>query len=264
MLNFPGPWTHTTMWEIPALAIVSELRARAVLKDMDQFALDVLYARAKAKLWDKVERLKALPGLRIADFGTRRRHSFLWQSWCVAAIKEGLGASFTGTSNVLLAMNNDLEAVGTNAHELPMVLAALARTDAEVARVPLQVLQEWQRIYRGNLLIVLPDTFGTASFLQHAPEWVADWTGFRPDSRPPIEGGEEIIDWWSAQGRDPREKLLIFSDAARRRHDRLHLQALRRPRAPQLRLGHQSHQRFRRLQPGARDCSSARSRSSAR
>jgi nicotinate phosphoribosyltransferase len=212
VLNFPGPWTQTTMWEIPALAIVSELRARAVLKDMDQFALDVLYARAKAKLWDKVERLKALPGLRIADFGTRRRHSFLWQSWCVAAIKEGLGASFTGTSNVLLAMNNDLEAVGTNAHELPMALAALARTDAEVAEAPYKVLQEWQRIYRGNLLVVLPDTFGTASFLERAPQWVADWTGFRPDSRPPIEGGEEIIDWWRTQGRDPREKLLIFSD----------------------------------------------------
>ena len=41
---------------------------------------------------------------------------------------------------------------------------------------------------------------------------MADWTGFRPDSRPPIEGGEEIIDWWKSQGRDPREKLLIFSD----------------------------------------------------
>ena len=109
-------------------------------------------------------------------------------------------------------MNNDLEAVGTNAHELPMALAALARTDAEVAESPYKVLQEWQRIYRGNLLIVLPDTFGTASFLERAPEWVADWTGFRPDSRPPIEGGEEIIDWWRTQGRDPREKLLIFSD----------------------------------------------------
>src|SRR5882757_6841720 len=28
-LHFDGPWTHTTMWEIPALAIVNELRARA-------------------------------------------------------------------------------------------------------------------------------------------------------------------------------------------------------------------------------------------
>jgi len=213
VLNFPGPWTHTTMWEIPALTIISELRARAVLKGMGRFALDVLYARAKAKLWEKVERLRELEHLRIADFGTRRRHSFLWQRWCVDAIKEGLGPSFTGTSNVLLAMDHDLEAVGTNAHELPMVIAALAEGDAALLHSPYKVLESWQRFYGGNLLVVLPDTFGTASFLQHAPEWVADWTGFRPDSRPPIEGGEEIIAWWQAHGRNPREKLLIFSDA---------------------------------------------------
>jgi len=59
---------------------------------------------------------------------------------------------------------------------------------------------------------VLPDAFGTAAFLRNAPDWVADWTGFRPDSAPPIEGGERIIEWWQAHGRDPRQKLLIFSD----------------------------------------------------
>src|SRR5690606_36131444 len=26
------------------------------------------------------------------------------------------------------------------------------------------------------------------------------------------EGGERIIEWWTSKGRDPREKLLIFSD----------------------------------------------------
>jgi nicotinate phosphoribosyltransferase len=98
-----------------------------VTKGQGRFALDVLYARAKAKLWAKVERLRQLEGLRLSDFGTRRRHGFLWQRWCVEAVKEGLGSSFTGTSNVLLAMDNNLEAIGTNAHELPMVAAALAR-----------------------------------------------------------------------------------------------------------------------------------------
>ena len=49
-------------------------------------------------------------------------------------------------------------------------------------------------------------------FLRDAPDWVADWTGFRPDSAPPIEGGEKIIAWWRAKGDDPEEKLLIFSD----------------------------------------------------
>jgi nicotinate phosphoribosyltransferase len=213
VLHFHGPWTHTTMWEIPALAIINELRSRAALRHYGRFTLDVLYARAKAKLWSKVERLRELKGLRISDFGTRRRHGFLWQRWCVEALKEGLGAAFIGTSNVLLAMDNDLEAIGTNAHELPMVLAALAGDDEELQRAPYQVLRDWQRYYGGNLLIVLPDTFGTAAFLQAAPEWIAEWTGFRPDSAPPVQGGEEIIAWWKQKGRDPREKLLVFSDA---------------------------------------------------
>lgn len=211
-LHFHGPWTHTTMWEIPALTIVNELRSRAAMRGRDRFALDVLYARAKAKLWDKVERLRELPDLVLSDFGTRRRHGFLWQRWCVEALKEGLGHRFIGTSNVLLAMDADLEAIGTNAHELPMVEAALSPDDASLADAPYRVLEQWRAHYGGNLLIALPDAFGTASFLAHAPEWVADWTGFRPDSAPPIPGGEQIIRWWQAQGRDPREKLLIFSD----------------------------------------------------
>jgi len=130
----------------------------------------------------------------------------------VEALKEGIGERFTGTSNVLMAMDNDLEALGTNAHELPMVLAALAPNAEALKRAPYQVLEDWESYYGGNLLIVLPDAFGTAAFLRDAPDWVADWTGFRPDSAPAIEGGEKIIDWWKSRGRDPREKLLIFSD----------------------------------------------------
>lgn len=211
-LHFHGPWTHTTMWEIPALAIVNELRTRAALRDQGRFALDVLYARAKAELWGKVERLRKLEGLALSDFGTRRRHSFLWQAWCVEALKEGVGGALLGTSNVLLAMNNDLEAIGTNAHELAMVAAALANTDDELRQAPYRVLDEWRHTYGGNLLIALPDAYGTRAFLKDAPDWVADWTGFRPDSAPPIEGGEEIIDWWRSKGADPRSKLLVFSD----------------------------------------------------
>jgi nicotinate phosphoribosyltransferase len=213
VLHFHGRWCETTMWEIPALAIVNELRSRAALKDLGRFELDVLYARAKAKLWSKVERLRALPGLRISDFGTRRRHSFLWQRWCVEALKEGLGDAFIGSSNVLLAMNNDLEAIGTNAHELPMVLGALAPDDSALRRAPYRVLEDWQKYYGGNLLIVLPDAFGSRSFLRDAPDWVADWTGVRPDSAPPIEGGEDVVRWWQERGRDPKTKLLVFSDA---------------------------------------------------
>jgi nicotinate phosphoribosyltransferase len=211
-LRFAGPWTGTTMWEIPALCIINELRSRAALKGYGRFELDVTYARAKAKLWEKVERLKQLPDLVLSDFGTRRRHGHLWQRWCVEALREGLGPRLIGTSNVLLAMDTGLEAIGTNAHELPMVAAALAPSDAEVAAAPYRVLDEWRAHYGGNLLVVLPDAFGTTAFLRDAPDWVADWTGFRPDSMPPIEGGEQIIAWWRAHGRDPAAKLLVFSD----------------------------------------------------
>lgn len=211
-LDFHGPWTHTMMWEIPALAIINELRSRSAMRRYGPFALDVLYARAKAKTWDKIDRLRQVPDIRISDFGTRRRHSFLWQRWCVEALKEGIGDAFTGTSNVLLAMDTDLEALGTNAHELPMVYAALANSEDEIRQAQYDVLADWNKLYGGNLLIVLPDTFGTAAFLCSAPDWVADWTGFRPDSAPPIAGGERIIKWWNERGHDPREKLIVFSD----------------------------------------------------
>jgi nicotinate phosphoribosyltransferase len=211
-LHFKGTWQETTLWEIPALSIINELKSRAVLRDKGRFELDVLYARAKAKLWSKIERLKHLEGLRISDFGTRRRHSFLWQKWCIEAMKEGIGNAFTGTSNVFLAMENDLESIGTNAHELPMVYAAMAKSDVELRQSPYKVLEMWKDLYDGNLLIVLPDTFGTAAFLERSPDWVADWTGFRPDSKPIIEAGEEIIQWYQSRGRDPMKKIVIFSD----------------------------------------------------
>ena len=211
-IDFSGPWAEITLWEIPVLSIISELRSRAATRGIGRFELDVLYARAKAKLWEKVVRLNALPEIRIADFGTRRRHSFLWHRWCVEAMKEGLGEKFIGTSNVLQAMELDIEAIGTNAHELPMVQATMAADDRQLRHSPYSVLESWQRTYEGNLLVVLPDTYGTTAFLRHAPHWVAQWSGFRIDSKDPIEGGEEIISWWTAMGQDPRDKLLIFSD----------------------------------------------------
>ena len=110
---------------------------------MGKFELQVLYARAMTRLWEKIERLRKLPDLRISDFGTRRRHSFLWQDWCVQAMIEGLGARFTGSSNCLIAMRRDIEAIGTNAHELPMVYAALAEDDAALAEAPYRVLENW-------------------------------------------------------------------------------------------------------------------------
>ncbi|MGO4914483.1 nicotinate phosphoribosyltransferase [Pseudogemmobacter sp. W21_MBD1_M6] len=211
-LTFEGKWPEVMMWEIPALAVLMELRSRAVLRDMGRFELQVLYARAMTKLWQKVETLRTVDHLRLADFGTRRRHSFMWQDWCVQAMQEGLGEKFVGTSNCLIAMRREVEAIGTNAHELPMVYSALADSDDELRQAPYKVLADWQEEHDGNLRIILPDTYGTEGFLKHAPDWLAKWTGIRVDSGDPATGAEIAIDWWTSRGEDPRKKLVIFSD----------------------------------------------------
>jgi len=211
-LTFEGKWPQVMMWEIPALAIIMELRSRAVINRMDRFEIQVLYARAMTKLWEKVESLRNISDLRIADFGTRRRHSYLWQDWCVQAMKEGLGAQFVGTSNCRIAMQREIEAIGTNAHELPMVYSALTDSDEDLQQAPYKVLADWQEEHDGNLRIILPDTYGTQGFLDNAPDWLAGWTGIRIDSGDPAIGAEIAIKWWKQRGEDPRNKLVIFSD----------------------------------------------------
>ena len=211
-LTFEGSWPEVMLWEIPALSVLMELRGRAVLNRMGRFELQVLYARAMTKLWEKIEALRDLDDLRVADFGTRRRHSFLWQDWAVQAMYEGLRGKFIGTSNCLIAKNRDLEAIGTNAHELPMVYSALAETDEALAQAPYDVLSDWHEEHDGNLRIILPDTYGTKGFLENAPDWLAGWTGIRVDSGDPATGAEVAIDWWEKRGEDPKDKLIIFSD----------------------------------------------------
>jgi nicotinate phosphoribosyltransferase len=212
-LVFRGLWTETTMWEIYALSTVSELKTRASLKALSEFELDILYARAKTRLWEKMARLRGVPGLSVSDFGTRRRHSFLWQEYVVKAMSDVLGTSFKGTSNTYLAYKHDLEAIGTNAHELPMALAAMAKDNEELSAAQYHLLELWQQTYQGELLILLPDTYGTTQFLNNAPDWVASWTGQRADSKDPYLAGDEYIEWLEERGRDSRQKLFIASDS---------------------------------------------------
>ncbi|HUA96924.1 MAG TPA: nicotinate phosphoribosyltransferase [Terracidiphilus sp.] len=213
VLTFQGLWTETTLWEIYALSAIDELKTRASLKALSEFELDILYARAKTRLWEKMERLRGVPRLNLSDFGTRRRHSFLWHEYVVVAMRDTLGPAFTGTSNTYLAYKHDLEAIGTNAHELPMALAALANTDDELRSAQYRLLELWQQSYQGELLILLPDTFGTSQFLRSAPCWVSNWTGQRVDSKDPFLAGDEYITWLSHCGQDPRQKRLIASDS---------------------------------------------------
>ena len=211
-LRFTGPWPAVMQWEVPALAILMELRSRAVRERMSSAGRRRLDAEAGARLEGKLERLSKLEGLRLADFGTRRRHSLAWQEEAVVRARDRLGRAFLGTSNVLLAMRHGGDPIGTSAHELPMVYAALADGDEALAAAPYAVLADWEADYAALFRILLPDTFGTAGFLARAPESVARWSGIRVDSGDPVGIAELAIEWWRSRGEDPRDKVVIFSD----------------------------------------------------
>src|SRR5207247_9109115 len=119
-----------------------------------------------AKMGAGVQGRRGSPEIRPAEVGTRRRHSFLWQEWVTTALADELGPSFVGTSNAHLAFKHSMEAIGTNSHELPMVVACLAQNDAELKASQYTVLAKWQEVYDGELLIMLPDTFGMTQFLR--------------------------------------------------------------------------------------------------
>ena len=109
-------------------------------------------------------------------------------------------------------MRNRVVPIGTSAHELPMVYAALTDSDKDLAAAPYAVVADWEADYAAPLRILLPDTFGTAGFLARAPESVARWSGIRIDSGDPAAIAELAIEWWRAHGEDPRDKSVIFSD----------------------------------------------------
>ena len=106
-------------------------------------------------------------------------------------------------------MKRDIEAIGTNAHELPMVYSALAETDEELAKAPYKVLEDWREEHDGNLRIILPDTYGTEGFLKNAPDWLSSWTGMRIDSGDP-RLGQELLSNGGTNGRRSKRKTTHF------------------------------------------------------
>ncbi len=222
-----GPWELVTWWEIVFLAVLSELLYRKLLRSMAETGkageteLRILYARAMDKIYRKFKRLKERGTVRFADFGLRRRHSFLWQKFVVEMAKEVMGSQFTGTSNAWLAFNQDLVPIGTSAHELPMVLTALADIDEEKREAQYDVLRKWQECYASPkmraLLITLPDTYGSAQFYEGMPKDLAErvaheWRGERGDSGIVADETNRYLRWLSKYRVDPKTKLYIPSD----------------------------------------------------
>jgi len=219
-LKIWGSWKIVTFWELYILPTINELSNRYFMRQMSNIDIDLMYARATDKLANKLKRIKAeAPMAKISDFGLRRRHSFLWQRRAIELAVDILGDQFTGTSNIYMAMAFDLMPIGTNAHELPMVVTALY-PDEDKKKAQYDILREWGDLYGTGLRIALSDTYGTQQFFNDMPMDLAqnvavDWKGMRQDSGDPAEEALFFMDWLKKQGLSDDEiksKVCIFSD----------------------------------------------------
>ena len=201
-----GPWLHTILYEIPVLAIVSEVYFRRTQPNAD-------LGEGRRRLQAKIELVRTVePALdfKISDFGTRRRFSLAWHEEIIATLKREVPQLFAGTSNVWLAMKNGVTPLGTMAHEYMQACQALGPRlrDAQVF-----AFDKWAQEYRGDLGIALSDTYGMDAFLRDFDMYFCKlFDGARHDSGDPFEWGEKLIAHYQKNRVDPRTKTLIFSD----------------------------------------------------
>ncbi|MDO5692459.1 MAG: nicotinate phosphoribosyltransferase [Pseudomonadota bacterium] len=202
-----GPWLHTIMFEIPVLAIVSEVYYRNTAPNLD---FDEGRRRLDAKL--KLVETPGLQGIRIADYGTRRRFSREWQREVLQTMQRRLGATgqLTGTSNVLFAKELNLRPMGTMAHEYLQACQALG---PRLRDTQVFAFEKWAQEYRGDLGIALSDVYGMNAFLRDFDMYFCKlFDGARHDSGDPFKWGERMIEHYQANRCDPRTKTIIFSD----------------------------------------------------
>ncbi len=204
-----GPWLHVILYEIPLLAIISEVRNRYRYRD-------VTIEQVGERLYQKMDWLKAeasadeLAGFQLADFGTRRRFSYRVQEEVVYLLKHDFPGRFVGTSNVHLARELELKPLGTMAHEWFMAHQQLGPrlVDSQAA-----ALEAWVREYRGLLGIALTDCITMDAFLEDFDLYFAKlFDGLRHDSGDPLVWAEKAIAHYERLGIDPKGKTLIFSD----------------------------------------------------
>lgn len=198
-----GLWYRTILWEVPLLCLISEnyYRLRG-----DQRASDT---EVKRITQEKMQRYNEL-GVTVAEFGTRRRHSFAVHRLVVEALKENAGKSFVGTSNVYLAMLYNTKPIGTHAHEWFMFHAA--KYGFKMANP--MALEHWVDVYRGDLGIALSDTYTTDEFFESFDKKFAKlFDGVRHDSGDPLEFADKTIRHYQRLGIDPLSKTITFSDS---------------------------------------------------
>jgi len=206
-IRIRGPWLHTILFEVPVLAIISELYSRHAWPDHE---LD----EGRKRLQRKIGQVRALDRpdeFVFADFGTRRRFSHAWHDEVVETFAREIPGSFRGTSNVRLARQLELVPIGTMAHEFIQACQALGPRLAETQRFAFEV---WAREYRGDLGIALSDTYSLGAFLRDFDMFFCKlFDGARQDSGDPMEWGEAMIAHYEHNRIDPASRNLIFSDS---------------------------------------------------
>ncbi len=208
-----GPWLHTILFEIPVLAIVNEVYFK---NHSDQRSI----TKGQSRLLHKISLLKAptLKELKIADYGTRRRYSKVWQGEVLSTLARELGkvspddstGQFAGTSNVHYARTLGLTPLGTMAHEYLQAAQALG---PRLRDSQTYAFESWAKEYRGDLGIALSDVYGMSAFLRDFDMYFCKlFDGARHDSGDPFSWGERMIEHYKLNRVDPRTKTLIFSD----------------------------------------------------
>ncbi|HVG04736.1 MAG TPA: nicotinate phosphoribosyltransferase [Burkholderiaceae bacterium] len=202
-----GPWLHTILFEIPVLAIVNEVYFRALQKPAD-------FDEGRRRLRDKIALLNddaSLEGVRIADYGTRRRFSRHWHEEVLLQLRAKLGEKLAGTSNVMYAAMHGMTPLGTMAHEYLQACQALGPRLRDSQTFGFEM---WAREYRGDLGIALSDVYGMDAFLRDFDMYFCKlFDGARHDSGDPLAWGERLIAHYQRNRVDPRTKTLVFSDS---------------------------------------------------
>jgi len=205
-ITIKGPWLHTILFEVPVLAIVSEVYYRNTVPTPD-------FEEGRRRLAAKIERANAIdsPGFRIADYGTRRRFSREWHAEVLRTLKRDMGTHFVGTSNVRFAMEQGLTPLGTMAHEY---LQACQAVGPRLRDSQSFAFNMWAREYRGDLGIALSDVVGLDAFLRDFDLFFCKlFDGVRHDSGDPFEWGDKLIAHYQRMRIDPRTKTMVFSDS---------------------------------------------------
>ena len=197
-----GPWYRTILWEVPLMAMISELYFK-----LSEDAPDPRDVRRATNVI-KAEQFKE-HGVKFADFGTRRRYSSENHDALIGDLLSVEGHTLVGTSNVWLAQKYGVKPIGTHAHEWFMYHGATHGYRAATRAA----LYAWMRVYHGSLGIALTDTYTTPAFFADFDAVAARlFDGVRHDSGDPFLFADSVVEHYSELGIDPTTKTIVFSD----------------------------------------------------